>query len=106
LLLLANRFEQILAILAFAQALQAVLEAASYFVVRRKLPGKQFTPLHPVLPAAFVGANAALALWVAIEDPLRAAWGAGVIALASAGFLIAGRGRWYGAKARALESGR
>ncbi|HJZ83749.1 MAG TPA: amino acid permease [Polyangia bacterium] len=87
-LVLTNRFADILSLLVFTQALQAVLESSSYFVVRRRITGAQLTPLHPVLPAAFVGANAALAVWVAVSDPWHTLYGILVVAGASVAYLV------------------
>jgi APA family basic amino acid/polyamine antiporter len=90
LLVLTGRFDQILALLAFTQAIQAVLEASAYFAVRRRIKGPQLTPLHPVLPLAFVAANAALAVWVARDswrtDPGRVLWGVGIVAAVAVAF--------------------
>src|SRR5262249_56180630 len=57
-LVLTNRFADILSLLVFTQALQAVLESSSYFVVRRPITGAPLTPLPPVLPPPLLGAHA------------------------------------------------
>jgi APA family basic amino acid/polyamine antiporter len=68
-LLLSGSFQWILSLFVFAQAVQSFFESASYFKIRRRIPGVQLTPLHPVLPALFVTANATLAVWVAWQEP-------------------------------------
>jgi APA family basic amino acid/polyamine antiporter len=68
-LLLSGSFQWILSLFVFAQAVQSFFESASYFIIRRRIPAAQLTPLHPVLPALFVAANATLAGWVAWQEP-------------------------------------
>jgi len=68
-LLLSGSFQWILSLFVFAQAVQSFFESASYFIIRRRVPAAQLTPLHPVLPAFFVAANATLAAWVAWQEP-------------------------------------
>ncbi|HMI86683.1 MAG TPA: amino acid permease [Polyangiaceae bacterium] len=68
-LLLSGSFQWILSLFVFAQAVQSFFESASYFIIRRGIPAAQLTPLHPVLPALFVAANATLAAWVAWQEP-------------------------------------
>ena len=68
-LLLSGSFQHILSLFVFAQAVQSFFESASYFTIRRRIPAPQLTPLHPVLPALFVSANATLAVWVAWQEP-------------------------------------
>ena len=68
-LLLSGSFPWILSLFVFAQAVQSFFESASYFIIRRRIPAAQLTPLHPVLPALFVAANATLAVWVAWQEP-------------------------------------
>jgi APA family basic amino acid/polyamine antiporter len=65
----SGSFQWILSLFVFAQAVQSFFEAASYFAIRRRIPAAQLTPLHPVLPALFVAANATLAVWVAWQEP-------------------------------------
>jgi basic amino acid/polyamine antiporter, APA family len=68
-LVLSGSFQWILSLFVFAQAVQSFFESASYFAIRRRIPAAQLTPLHPVLPALFVAANATLAAWVAWQEP-------------------------------------
>ncbi|HMJ55738.1 MAG TPA: APC family permease [Polyangiaceae bacterium] len=68
-LLLSGSFQHILSLFVFAQAVQSFFESAAYFTIRRRIPAPQLTPLHPVLPALFVSANATLAVWVAWQEP-------------------------------------
>jgi basic amino acid/polyamine antiporter, APA family len=65
----SGSFQWILSLFVFAQAVQSFFESASYFIIRRRIPAAQLTPLHPVLPALFVIANATLAAWVAWQEP-------------------------------------
>jgi amino acid transporter len=69
-LLLSGSFQWILSLFVFAQAVQSFFESASYFIIRRRIPAPQLTPLHPVLPALFVAANGTLAVWIAWQEPL------------------------------------
>jgi APA family basic amino acid/polyamine antiporter len=85
-LLATGRFDDIITLIAFTQALQAILEASAYFSVRAKVPEAQLTPLHPVLPALFVALNVALAVWVALDDWKHSVYGLAVIALAAVAY--------------------
>jgi APA family basic amino acid/polyamine antiporter len=87
-LVLTGRFKDFISLLVFAQALQTVLEAAAYFPVRRRVAGLQRTPLHPVLPALFVAANAALAVSVAWDDPMSILKGLGAAGAAAVAYGI------------------
>ena len=89
-LLLSGAFDELTSLIAVTQALQSVLEASSYFAVRRKVPEAQLTPWHPVLPALVVMLNVALAVWVAADDwthgKFLSLYGLGVIALAAVAY--------------------
>ena len=81
-LLLSGSFQWILSLFVFAQAVQSFFESASYFIIRRRIPAPQLTPLHPVLPALFVSANATLAVWVAWQEPRSILYAVLAIAIA------------------------
>jgi amino acid transporter len=81
-LLLSGSFQWILSLFVFAQAVQSFFESASYFTIRRRIPAAQLTPLHPVLPALFVTANATLAVWVAWQEPQSILYASFALAIA------------------------
>src|SRR5262249_3440683 len=85
-LAIIDTFTEIVGLLVFTSAVGAVLESSSYFVVRRRVAGVQLTPFHPVLPAVFILANLALAVWVAVNDPIHTLYGIAVLALACAAY--------------------
>jgi basic amino acid/polyamine antiporter, APA family len=91
-LLATGGFDRIASLIAFTQALQAILEAASYFSVRAKVPEAQLTPAHPLLPALFVGFNIALAAYVAVSDLAHHEWnflyGLAVVMLAAVAYAV------------------
>jgi amino acid transporter len=88
LLVVSNTFLQILALLVFAQTLQAVLEVSSYFVLRRRIPEPRLTPLHPLLGVAFVTLNATLGVWVAWQNPICMIYSAAAIGVATVAYLV------------------
>ena len=89
---ISGKFDDLISLIAVTQALQAVLEASSYFAVRAKVPEAQLTPWHPIVPALVVGLNVALAVWVAADDwthgKFLSLYGLGVIALAAVAYAI------------------
>jgi basic amino acid/polyamine antiporter, APA family len=90
LLLSSGSFQRILSLFVFAQAVQSFFESASYFWIRRRIPGAQLTPLHPVLPALFVSANATLAVWVAWQEPETVLYAMGALLGAMAMYRLRG----------------
>jgi len=80
----SGSFQHILSLFVFAQAVQSFFESASYFWIRRRIPATQLTPLHPVLPALFVSANATLAVWVAWQEPETVLYAMGALLAAMA----------------------
>jgi basic amino acid/polyamine antiporter, APA family len=87
-LVLSGSFQWILSLFVFAQAVQSFFESASYFVIRRRVPAAQLTPLHPVLPALFVTANATLAAWVAWQEPRSILYAVLAIGIAMAAYRV------------------
>jgi APA family basic amino acid/polyamine antiporter len=80
-LIVSGSFQSVLSLFVFAQAVQSVFESASYFAIRRRVPKKQITPGHPVLPALFIGGNAFLAGWIAWQEPRGILYALAVLAL-------------------------
>jgi APA family basic amino acid/polyamine antiporter len=87
-LLLSGSFQWILSLFVFAQAVQSFFESASYFIIRRRIPAAQLTPLHPVLPALFVAANATLAVWVAWQEPESVLYAVLALAIAMSAYRV------------------
>jgi APA family basic amino acid/polyamine antiporter len=85
-LLLSGSFQWILSLFVFAQAVQSFFESASYFIIRRRIPAPQLTPLHPVLPALFVAANGTLAMWIAWQEPLSVFYAVLAVVIAMGGY--------------------
>jgi len=98
-LVLSGSFQWILSLFVFAQAVQSFFESASYFAIRRRIPAAQLTPLHPVLPALFVAANATLAAWVAWQEPESIVYALLALAVASVGYRL----RFFRMKARSFD---
>jgi amino acid transporter len=89
-LLLSGSFQWILSLFVFAQAVQSFFESASYFIIRRRIPAAQLTPLHPVLPALFVAANGTLAVWVAWQEPRSIFYAVLALAIAMIAYRLRG----------------
>jgi len=83
LLLFAGSFRQLFSLAIFAEWLFYMVAASTVFVLRRKEPDAP-RPYrawgYPVVPAAFIGAAAALLYYTFTENLRNSAWGLAVIA--------------------------
>jgi basic amino acid/polyamine antiporter, APA family len=87
-LVLTGTFRQLLALLAFIQALTGLVEAASSFALSRPVARRARSLAATAL---FVAANAALCIIVATDDPLQLAYAAAAVLALSALYPLVGK---------------
>jgi APA family basic amino acid/polyamine antiporter len=82
-LVILGTFEEIIAYFIFVTVIFIALTVAGVYVLRRRAPGElpYRTPGYPVTPAVFLALTAVLLMLLAVNNPVQAGLGVGIVAL-------------------------